>query len=418
LEPLNIKLDRTLRILNIIGSVDVRGGGTTNHVFSISRVWSRLGHECHLLSLDPPDSPSVAASPMPTIALGSQDGNFRFLRRFIPFARYGYTPALGRWLRANAEHYDAIILNGLWNYTSFGTWLTVRMLNVPYYVCPHGMLDPWLRKWSPMHHVRRLIFWRFFERRVVRDSQGIFFACEEEKELADGSFLCDGKYDGFVSWYGVEEPDGDPDVQKAAFLARYSKLRGRRFVLFLGRIHPKKGIDLLVKAFLQLSEEFPDLDLVIAGPDDIGLGSRLRRLAANAGVERRIHWTGMLGGNEKWGAFRAAEYFVLPSHQENFGISIVEAMAAAVPVLVTKRVNIWREVEISGGGVATDDTVDGVATGLRDLLNLTPFKRQNMASKARAGYLARFDLDKNAANLLKLIARLNGTYRLRRSDGR
>jgi glycosyltransferase involved in cell wall biosynthesis len=397
----------------VIGSVDVRGGGTTNHVFAFSRVWSRLGHECHLLCLDPPESDSVGESPITTIALGGREG---FARRLVPFARYGYTPALGKWLRANAACYDVIILNGLWNYTSYGTWLALRKSKVPYYVCPHGMLDPWLKHAAPIHHMRRLIFWKLFERKVIRDSRGVLFSAKEEERLANQSFLR-GAYDNsYVLAYGVEDVEGDSRAQSSEFLAKFPRLRGRRYILFLGRIHPKKGLDLLIKAFARLAAEFPDCDLVIAGPDDVGLTPQLKHLGAKSGIDRRIHWTGMLRGNPKWGAFRLADYFVLPSHQENFGISIVEAMSASVPVLVTRKVNIWREVEMCGGGLATADTPDGVAHGLHLLLNLTPAERRVMAEKARAGYMAHFNLTNNAVEFLDLITRLNATGRDRIHD--
>jgi glycosyltransferase involved in cell wall biosynthesis len=390
----------------VIGSIDERGGGTTSHVLSVSRLWAKLGHECHLLCLDPPDSSTVANAPPKTIALGARRNRFAFWQRFL-FSRYGYTPALGNWLKVNAKNYDAIILNGLWNYTSFGTWRALRKTNVPYYVCPHGMLDPWLRQASPLRHALRLVFWGLIERKVVRDSKGIFFSAEEERQFANEAFLR-GRYgDGYVLGYGAEDITGESDRQKAAFLAVLPQLRARKYLLFLGRIHPKKGLDLLVNAFGRLAAEFPEVDLVIAGPDDVELTPRLQRLITDPEVERRIHWVGMLSGDRKWGAFRLAEYFVLPSHQENFGIAVVEAMAASVPVLVSKKVNIWREVEASGGGLATTDTIEGTIQALRLLLKLTPPQRDAMGARARVGYMEQFNLEKNAGELIDLIARIN-----------
>jgi len=178
-----------VKVLHVIGSVDPRGGGTTDHVFSSCRVWSRHGHECHILCLDPPDAPCVAGSPVITFALGSQGRWYNFARRMIPLLRYGYTTNLAKWLKKNARNYDAVILNGLWNYTSYGTWIAINKLDVPYYVCPHGMLDPWLKQASPTSHFFRTIFWNLFEWRVLRDARGVFFACEEERQLANQSFL-------------------------------------------------------------------------------------------------------------------------------------------------------------------------------------------------------------------------------------
>jgi glycosyltransferase involved in cell wall biosynthesis len=392
-----------VKVLHVIGSVDARGGGTTDHVFSTSQVWSRHGHECHVLSLDPPSAPCVAKSPLNTIALGSEGGWHDVIRRLLPVLRYGYTPKLTTWLKKNAKCYDAIILNGLWNYTSYGSWLALREMDVPYYVCPHGMLDPWLKRTNPLRHLFKVVFWNLFERKVTRDARGIFFACEEERRLAQ-YFLAGSSSREFVVAYGTQEILGDGEKQKAAFLDKFPYLRKRRLILFLSRIHPKKGLDLLIQAFGRHSDQFPEVDLVIAGPDQVGLTPQLRKIAVELGIEKRIHWVGMLTGNEKWGAFRSAAFFVLPSHQENFGIAVAEAMALALPVLITNKVNIWQEVQDSGAGCVVVDEVDKIAAGLKVLCSLTEAELQSMGRNARACFVDRFDLEKNAIEFLNRMS--------------
>jgi glycosyltransferase involved in cell wall biosynthesis len=394
-----------VKVLNVIGSVDRKGGGTTDHVFSSSKVWSRHGHECHILCLDSPTAACVARSPVRTYALGSQGPLFNVMRWIIPLLRYGYTPKLARWLRMNAQSYDAIILNGLWNYTSYGSWSALKKLDVPYYVCPHGMLDPWLKKAHPAGHFLRTVFWNLFERKVLRDTRGIFFACEEERKLANQSFLRDNP-GGYVVGYGTQDIAGDENTRKAAFFSKVPRARGRKLILFLSRLHPKKGLDLLIQALARHALEVVEFDLVIAGPDDVGLKPQLTKIAAELGVADRIHWTGMLTGDEKWGAFHLAEFFVLPSHQENFGIAVVEAMALAVPVLITNKVNIWRQVQSSGAGCVVTDDADGIAQGLQDMCRMPPSQRQTLAANARTCFLEQFDLEKNAMELLNLMMRL------------
>ena len=149
------------------------------------------------------------------------------------------------------------------------------------------------------------------------------------------------------------------------------ELKGRKFILFLSRIHPKKGVDLLIQAFARHAKTFPEIDLVIAGPDQTGSKSALQKLARELGVDNRIYWPGMLSGDAKWGAFRSAEFFVLPSHQENFGIVVAEAMALSKPVLITNKVNIWREIEADGAGLVVNDDVEGIAAGLRKMCELS-----------------------------------------------
>ncbi len=142
---------------------------------------------------------------------------------------------------------------------------------------------------------------------------------------------------------------------------------------------------------------------MIAGPDTSGLRGRLEAIGAGQDFARRIHWPGMLVGDAKWGAFRSARFFVLPSHQENFGVAVAEALSLGVPVLVTDKVNIWREVEADGAGIVVPDDALGVEQGLRRMCALSPARSAAMAEAARACFAARYDLNANALNLLDLM---------------
>jgi glycosyltransferase involved in cell wall biosynthesis len=394
-----------MKVLHVIASVDPRGGGPIEGVFSSSSVWFRHGHERHILSLDSPDEPWVKESPIPTFAVGVPGHWYSVVRRILPWLRYSYTPNLTKWLRKFAQDYDAVIINGLWNYASLGSWRALRNSDVPYFVFTHGMLDPWFNRAYPNKHIIKNLFWKLFERKVLRDARGVFFTCEEERQLAALSFSPYSCRE-FVVGYGTQDILGDPGEQCATFLSRVPEARGRKLILFLSRIHPKKGVDLLIRGFARHAEEFPGFDLVIAGPDQGGLEAELMKLAANLGIEKRTHWPGMLTGNEKWGAFRSAEFFVLPSHQENFGIVVAEAMALGVPVLITNKVNIWREVKSDGAGLVVGDEIDSIAHGLQFMCSLARSELERMGRRARSCFVSRYDLETNAMDLLALMQQL------------
>jgi glycosyltransferase involved in cell wall biosynthesis len=395
-----------MKVLHVISSVDPRGGGPIEGVFSSSAVWFRHGHERHILSLDPPHAPWVAKSPVKTFAVGFEGKLYRLLRRVVPWLRYGYTPVLRRWLRVNARHYDAVIVNGLWNYASYGSWRALHKMDTPYFVFTHGMLDPWFNKAYPTKTLFKTIFWKLFEHKVLRDARGVMFTCEEERKLAPQSFSPYRARERVVG-YGARDIEGDPEAQRAAFAALVPGINGRKFMLFLSRIHPKKGLDLLIEAFSRHAPKFPELDLVIAGPDQIGWKSDLEKLASKRGIAARIHWPGMLSGDAKWGAFRSAEFFVLPSHQENFGIVVAEAMALSKPVLITDKVNIWREIEADDAGLVVHDDLEAIADGLARMCSLAPSQRDAIGRSARACFLNRYDLEKNAMRLLELLESLS-----------
>jgi glycosyltransferase involved in cell wall biosynthesis len=393
-----------VKVLHVIGSVDPRGGGPIEGVFSSSEVWFHHGHVRNIVCLDPPSARWLSQARAPTEAVGLDGGAYAMLRRLIPWLRYGYSPHLVRWLRANAGRYDAVIVNGLWNYASFGAWRALHDMPIPYFVFTHGMLDPWFNAAYPTKTFFKSIFWKLFEHKVLRDATGVMFTCEEERRLARGSFA-PYRAREFVIGYGTRDVSGNPNAQRAAFLAKAPATVGHKLILFLSRIHEKKGVDLLVRAFARVAGSHPEHDLVIAGPDQGGLQASLTRLAEELGVAQRTHWPGMLTGDAKWGAFRAAEFFALPSHQENFGIVVAEAMALAKPLLVTNKVNIWREVEADGAGIVVVDDLEGVSDGLGRMFAMTDAERAAMGAAARRSFEERFDLEKNALYLLHVIER-------------
>lgn len=395
-----------MKILHVIGSVDPRSGGPIAGVLSSAAVWSRHGHEWNIVCLDAPDDPWVQQSPVQTFAMGLGSHWYVALRKMFAWLRYGYTPHLTRWLKTNAKNYDAIVVNGLWNYASYGSWRALHQLDVPYFVFTHGMLDPWFNKAYPTKTLFKTIFWRLFEHRILRDARGVMFTCEEERQLASKSFSPYVARE-YVVGYGTRDIEGDPASQRAAFVKCVPETKGRKFILFLSRIHPKKGVDLLIQAFARHTAAFPEIDLVIAGPDQTGWKSDLQKLARELGVDKRIYWPGMLSGNAKWGAFRSAEFFMLPSHQENFGIVVAEAMALSKPVLITNKVNIWREIAADEAGLVVDDNVEAIAAGLREMCELSPQQRETIGRNARKCFSTRYDLENNAMQLLDLLQRLS-----------
>ena len=392
-----------MRVLHVISSVDPRGGGPIEMVNATSEVWVRQGHTSHIASLDDPDAPWVTASILKVFALGP--GPDAVAKRLSQ--GYGYSPRLAPWLRQHASDYDAVLLHGLWNYASLGGWRGLRGGPTPYFAFTHGMLDPWFNLAYPRKARLKAGFWAMFEHRVLRDARGVLFTTEEERDLAGRSFKPYSAR-GLVVGLGARDVADDPDESRRAFLARVPDLEGRRFVLFLSRIHPKKGIDLLIRGFARLAPDHPNLDLVIAGPDQVGLQRDLERLSSELGVAGRIHWPGMVTGDAKAGAFRGAAFFALPSHQENFGIAIAEALAYGTPVLITDKVNIWREIEADRAGLVVADDEAGVGDGLRRLSALSDEARGRMAADARACFLRRFELERMSMALLALVAREAG----------
>lgn len=207
-----------------------------------------------------------------------------------------------------------------------------------------------------------------------------------------------------VVGYGTSAPPADAERQRLAFLQRFPQLRGQRILLFLSRIHPKKGVDLLIEAFAAVASSDPRLQLVIAGPDQVGWQAALQQRAAELGIAERITWPGMLSGDLKWGAFRAAELFCLPSHQENFGVVVAEALACALPVAIAEPVNIAEEVSAAGAGLVHADTVASTTEALRRWLALAAAEKRQMGVRGEQLFRERFDFASVAKTLLPVLA--------------
>lgn len=186
-----------------------------------------------------------------------------------------------------------VVVHGLWQYHSLATWLALKDCNVPYLIYPHGMIDPWFNRTYPVKHLKKILYWRLFENKVLRDAKSVLFTSEEEKNLARDSFRPYNISESVVS-YGISAPKVNKSHAIRIFLESFPHLSDRKIILFVGRIHPKKGLDILIKAFSRVVSADPSLHLVIAGPDQVGFKIHLLNLANFLGVADCITWSGML----------------------------------------------------------------------------------------------------------------------------
>lgn len=384
-----------LRVLHVIRSLDLAGGGPQEGLRQMAREMASQRAHVEIVSLDDPAASWASNYSVPVHFAGPALG------------KYGYSARLGPWLRTHAKRFDVAVIHGLWQFHGLAVRHELRRQGIPYVVFPHGMLDPWFKREYPLKHLKKWLYWPWADYRVTRDARSVLFTCEEESLLAPRSFwLYRGKPS--VVGFGIAPPPVDEDRQRARFLERFPDLRGKRLLLFLSRIHPKKGCDLLIEAFARIAGRDPALQLVMAGPDQTGWQRQLAARALDLRVADRISWLGMLSGDEKWGAFRCADAFVLPSHQENFGIAVVEAMGCGVPVLISNQVNIWREIEADGGGLVEPDDLAGTLRLFERWLAMAPAERDAMRLRAQSSFRSRFLISASTARLMTTLSAVAG----------
>lgn len=379
-----------MKILHLVSSVSPASGGPTEAIRMLVQ-YAPPGYTAEIVTLDDPAATFLRDLPCPVHALGGPGGS-RFAAALLP------------WLRGNRQRFDGAMVHGLWQYTGAAAWLAFAG-RLPYVVFAHGMLDPYFKRAFPLKHAKKWIYWLCAEYWVLRQASHVLFTTVAEQDLAAQSFVLH-RWRALVMPLGSVPASTHPQEAESAFFAQLPALAGRRFLLFLGRIDGKKGCDLLLKAFAAFAPSEPALHLVMAGPDPKQWGNELQTFAAQAGVADRVHWPGMLRGAAKAGAFAACEAFILPSHQENFGIAAVEALAAAKPVLLAHPVNIAADLERAGCALVEPDTLAGTLRLLRHWVALPASERAAMGTRALATFEQHYDMQRNTGRILRVFETL------------
>lgn len=376
---------RKVAILHLVDSLHPNKGGPIECIYQTGIGLQSRGHRVEVVCFDRPTSSWLRDAPIPVHAIGPS------------YLRYAFCPRLLPWLDRYANDYDFLIVNGLWQFYGLGAWLHYRKVGKPFYVYAHGHLDPWTKKAYPWKHLKKSVYWHLIEKRIARDARGFLFTSPEEARLAQSYFR---SFPGrsVVVGNGIAAPPV-PTTEAPGIFARYPEIVGKRIVLFVGRLHPKKGVDLLIRAFAEFCCNDPRLHLLLVGPNEEDHMRSLTALVETMAMGERVTFAGRLGGNDKWQAFRVSEVFVLPSHQENFGIAVVEALASGIPVIVSDKVNIWRELRDDGAGFVCYTTAESVLAAMQAWDGLSEDRKTRMREDAKRTFERRFRLDATVRRL-------------------
>lgn len=390
-----------MKILHVITSMDPKNGGPSQGLRNLSNFNLKLGLDVEVVCLDDVNQDYGLNEKVFINKLGNGKTSFQ------------YSPTLLRWLRLNLERFDFVSVHGIWQYHNYAVYKAIKILKksnkkVPKVVImPHGMLDPYFqkapdRKWKSL---RNELVWHLTEKRALNAADAVFFTCDEELLLARTTFKGYHPKKDINVGYGIAKPPLYVDEMQTAFEELCPQIKDKKYWLFLSRIDSKKGIDVLIEAYTKMTDENLLLpELVIAGPTDSGYA---QKMMDKASASSQIHFTGMLTGNSKWGAFYGCEAYLLPSHQENFGIAIVEAMACEKPVLITKNINIWREIADGNGGWILDDvTENSIKKQLGNIAVLTDSAIKIKGKHAFATYQNKFDVEVRAKVFLDTLKTL------------
>jgi glycosyltransferase involved in cell wall biosynthesis len=331
-----------MKVAHIIPYMNERAGGP---VVVVDRWCEQLAHRgCEPIVLTT-DNGGQTSPP-------HKSASYAAYRHPATFGRYAYSPSLRRQLDALVPQCDLVHVHTLWTYPTYTAARCCRRHGIPYVIMPHGMLDPHSRA---RKRLRKAIYGQLVEWNNIRRASAMIYTTSQEQALAEASLSLLPK--GAVVPLGADEPPASRDALAEQFLATRPELRNKQLITFLGRVHEKKGLDLLIPAFARLADN-PAAHLLIIGPDDTDYWPTIARRAEALGLTKRMHRIDMLTGIEKWQALAASTLFVLPSYQENFAIAAAEACQIGTPVIISRRVNIWPTIEQGGAGTVIDCSID------------------------------------------------------------
>jgi len=300
-------------------------------------------------------------------------------------------------LHAALVNADMVHIHSLWEQIQHRAARLAMAQRIPYIIRSCGMLDPWSLNQSKL---KKRIYMALRLRKNLDRAAVLHFTTDLERDLTAPLKL---KPTALVEPNGIDLAEFHTLPAPGQFRARYPQLGDRPVVMFLSRIHAKKGLDVLVPAFAQAN--LSDAMLVIAGPDDDGYLADVQAMVKQHGLQERVIFTGMLRGQERIAALVDADLFCLPSYQENFGIAVVEAMAAGKPVVISDQVNLHAVVTANGLGAVVPTQVNAVAAALQTWMADKPARLQ-AGQKARDFTLGAYDWQHIAARWAEHYAQI------------
>jgi glycosyltransferase involved in cell wall biosynthesis len=241
---------------------------------------------------------------------------------------------------------DIVHVHTLWSPLNVAIRYACRRHNKPYVLMPHGMLDPYSLS---VKALKKSVYMRLFESRNIASARRMIFTTPEEEKLAALAGLRLPR--GEIVPLGAQASATPANDLRLQFLRRYPQAEGKRTLLFLGRLHHKKGLDRILTSLQRVRQTIPDVLLIVAGTGEAKYEQHLGQLVSSLALDDQVVFAGHLDGEMKWAAFAAADLFLLPSRQENFALTVAEAMQMGVPVVITDKVNTWPYVEEAGAGL-------------------------------------------------------------------
>lgn len=385
-----------MKVLHVIPSVGPLRGGPSVMMRTMARGLVQDGLAVDVATTDDNGHGRLIVSySKPVVEEGV---TYRYFRRQTRF--YNFSWPLTCWLAQHVRDYDLVHIHALFSYAAIPATYWANQWKVPYIVRPLGVLNhwgmqnrrPWLKKLS----------YYLIEKHILRSAAAIHYTSEQERlEAAELGI----RQKSVVIPNTADIPFSAINFTPGQFRARNPHLANRSLILFLSRLDPKKGLDILFLAFAQARAQHPRAMLVLAGSGEPAFTAHLQREAARLGIASDIFWTGFLTGEEKWAAMADADIFVLPSYSENFGVAVVEAMVFGMPVVVSDQVAIHWEISQAQAGLVIPCRAKDLTEALTTLLKNVGLRSQ-MGANGRRLAQTKFSPEAGKGRLIKFYSEI------------
>lgn len=351
-----------MKILHVIANLAPRYGGPSQAILGMTQSLAAIGNEVTIYTTNQ-DGDGILEVPLDQHIC--KDGvsikyfqiqNPRFFGTSLPMAKKLK-------FELKRKNFDIVHIHSLYMFHGAVAAHYCRKYNIPYIIRPHGTLDPFLYN---RHRKRKAMIEKLFENKNIKNAAALHYTTEEEKLLAR-PFISHDR--GFIVPNGINLNDYRKSVDLGGFRSKYPETKNKKIILFFSRLNFKKGLDLLIDAYAKITLTRDDVHLVIAGPDNEGYGQQVKQWITSHNLNNRVTFTGMLRGEAKLEVLYDSDIFVLPSYSENFGISVIEAMICGLPVIVSNKVNIYRELmDNNAGEVVNCDSIE-ITQSILKLIN-------------------------------------------------
>lgn len=382
-----------MKILHVIYSVSSRYGGPQKACLEMASAVARLGHEVSVYTTNI-DGKSNLDVPIGVPIV--RDGiTIKYYRVNAPRA-VRYSVGLGKALRSDINKFDIVHIHSMYQYPSIIASIVCRAKSVPYIVRPHGTLTPYIYN---RHRFRKALFEYAFEINNYNKAAAVHFTSEEEKRTC--SFKL--KYPGIVVPLGLNIDGFEHSERHGSFRNKHGISTNARVILFLSRLSHQKGINILIESFMKIAIQDKYAFLLVVGPDDENIWKKYDAVLLKSGLKGRYLYVGLLEGADKNSAINDSDLFVLPSMMENFGLSIFESMAMGLPVLISEKVHLWREIVQAGAGLMAPCSVSAFHENMMSMLADIPALKE-MGQKARKLVKDKYDWKVIAPRLIKMYS--------------